>query len=171
MSSINLVSSINLPTWYDDGAWCNDKHTNRMVNFNPMLGPIACKPVFLGELRNLPKMYPTLRVLGFFMYINHGKNEPPPFGSYLKVEGIGEIDGRRVRKSLTLFHQDGYEWTAIAGFSLLKQFFSGMLKKPGLWKMGEIADYTVLFSDMAALGVKSNFSQEYILYGDKTQNF
>jgi saccharopine dehydrogenase (NAD+, L-lysine-forming) len=78
----------------------------------------------------------------------------PPFGVALKAEAFGEREGRPARAEVSLFHEDGYEFTAIPVVACLLQYLDGSIRRPGLWMMGHLADPARLMRDMERMGVR-----------------
>ncbi len=78
----------------------------------------------------------------------------PPFGTLLKLEAEGIADGESQRVDLTLFHEDGYQFTAVPVAATLLQYLEGTARKPGVWLQAHLVDPTQLLVDMQHMGVE-----------------
>ena len=78
----------------------------------------------------------------------------PPHGVVVQFEGEGTRGGEPVRLRLALFHENGYELTAIPAVSLVEQLLDGTVRQPGLHLMGLAVDPARLLADMGAMGVR-----------------
>ncbi|HEY44655.1 MAG TPA: NAD(P)H-binding protein [Anaerolineae bacterium] len=77
----------------------------------------------------------------------------PPYGTLLKVESAGIKDGKPITEDVTLYHEDGYMFTAIPVVACLLQYLDGSIKKPGLWTQANIVETNRLMKDMERMGV------------------
>lgn len=78
----------------------------------------------------------------------------PPYGVILKVEARGAKQGRDTEVNLSLFHGDGYMFTAIPVVACMLQYLEGRIRKPGLWIMGHLVDPDRLVLDMQRMGIQ-----------------
>jgi saccharopine dehydrogenase (NAD+, L-lysine-forming) len=78
----------------------------------------------------------------------------PPFGCVVQMDAEGERDGAPTTLAVRLFHEDGYELTAIAGESMAEQLLDRSAWRPGLHRMGLIVEPERLLADMQAMGVR-----------------
>jgi len=78
----------------------------------------------------------------------------PPFGIVVQLEAEGWNEGERARLRLGLFHEDGYDMTAIPTVSMIEQLLDGSARRPGLHLMGLLADPERLLADVGAMGVR-----------------
>ena len=76
----------------------------------------------------------------------------PPYWIVLKVEAIGQLNGRQAQVEASIEHEDGYELTAIPVVALLMQY--DKVRQSGLHRMGHIAEPNCLFSDIERMGVR-----------------
>jgi len=81
------------------------------------------------------------------------KFSTPPFGTELKLEASGEINGKESTLFISLFHRDGYEMTAIPVVATLFQFFEAVKQKPGVWFQGHFSEPERFLSDVRKLGM------------------
>jgi saccharopine dehydrogenase (NAD+, L-lysine-forming) len=77
----------------------------------------------------------------------------PPYGTLLKVESSGIKDGKSITKDVTLYHEDGYMFTAIPAVACLLQYLDGSIRKPGLWTQANIVEPNQMINDMERMGV------------------
>ncbi|UCF61857.1 MAG: saccharopine dehydrogenase NADP-binding domain-containing protein [Anaerolineaceae bacterium] len=77
----------------------------------------------------------------------------PPYGTLLRVESAGTKDGRPITKDVTLYHEDGYMFTAIPVVACLLQYLDGSIRKPGFWTQANIVEPNRLMDDMERMGV------------------
>jgi saccharopine dehydrogenase (NAD+, L-lysine-forming) len=78
----------------------------------------------------------------------------PPYGCVITLDAEGIRAGAPVTLRVRLFHADGYDLTAIAGASMAEQLLDGSARRPGLHRMGLLADPQRLLADVAAMGVE-----------------
>ena len=77
-----------------------------------------------------------------------------PHGVILQLEASGEVDGRATRLRLGLFHEDGYDLTAIPAVAMAEQLLDGSAREPGAHLMGLLADPERLLGDVREMGVR-----------------
>lgn len=78
----------------------------------------------------------------------------PPHGVVVQLEASGEVDGRGERLRLGLFHEDGYDLTAIPAVSMAEQLLDGAAREPGVRLMGLLADPERVLGDVREMGVR-----------------
>ena len=78
----------------------------------------------------------------------------PPYGTMLKLETRGFQSGRAKSMEVTLFHPDGYLFTAIPVAACLLQYLDGSIRRPGLWTQANLVDPARLMRDMERMGVE-----------------
>jgi saccharopine dehydrogenase (NAD+, L-lysine-forming) len=78
----------------------------------------------------------------------------PPYGTMLKLEARGQKDGRAKALDLTLYHPDGYVFTAVPVVATLLQLLDGSARKPGLHLQAHIVEPQRLMRDLARLGIE-----------------
>ncbi|HEY48001.1 MAG TPA: KR domain-containing protein [Anaerolineae bacterium] len=77
----------------------------------------------------------------------------PPYGTLLKVESAGIKGGKAKTIDVTLYHQDGYMFTAIPVVACLLQYLDGPIRKPGFWTQANIVEPNRMMKDMERMGV------------------
>lgn len=77
----------------------------------------------------------------------------PPYGAALKLEARGTKEARRHALDLTLYHPDGYVFTAVPVVATLLQLLDDSARRPGLHWQAHIVDPERLLCDMARMGV------------------
>lgn len=78
----------------------------------------------------------------------------PPYGTMLKVEAQGEKGGKPFSKEVTLYHPDGYWFTAIPTVACLLQVLDGSSRKPGLWCQANLVEPKRFIADMRRMGIE-----------------
>jgi short subunit dehydrogenase-like uncharacterized protein len=78
----------------------------------------------------------------------------PPYGIVLKLEAQGIKDGKVKTMELSLYHEDGYLFTAIPVAACLLQYLDGSIRQPGLWTQANLVEPDRLVQDMARMGVE-----------------
>jgi hypothetical protein len=78
----------------------------------------------------------------------------PPFGIALQLEAEGRTRSGPARVRLGLFHEDGYDLTAIPAVSMIEQVLDGSGRVPGLRPMGVAVDPDRLLADCRSMGVR-----------------
>lgn len=78
----------------------------------------------------------------------------PPFGTLLKVEAQGRKDGQAKTEEATLYHEDGYVFTAIPVVACLLQYLDGSIRRPGLWTQANLVEPNRLMHDMRRMGIQ-----------------
>jgi hypothetical protein len=78
----------------------------------------------------------------------------PPYGTLLKVEARGEKDGHSHSVDVTLYHPNGYWFTAIPTVACLLQVLDGSRREPGLWFQANLVDPVRLIKDMRRMGIE-----------------
>ncbi len=74
----------------------------------------------------------------------------PPYGCVVQIDAERQRGGTPTTLAVRLFHEDGYDLTAIAGESMAEQLLDGSAWRPGLHRMGLIVDPERLLADMQA---------------------
>jgi saccharopine dehydrogenase-like NADP-dependent oxidoreductase len=77
----------------------------------------------------------------------------PPYGTLLKLEAKGVRDSQPAAFSLTLSHDDGYQFTAIPVVATLLQYLDGSIRQAGLFTQANLVEPARLIDDMQRMGV------------------
>jgi saccharopine dehydrogenase (NAD+, L-lysine-forming) len=77
-----------------------------------------------------------------------------PFGVVVQLEADGRTRSGPARLRLGLYHEDGYDLTAIPAVSLVEQILDGTVREPGLHPMGLVVDPDRMLADCLAMGVR-----------------
>lgn len=77
----------------------------------------------------------------------------PPYGTVLKIESTGIKGGKPNTIDVTLYHEDGYMFTAIPVVACLLQYLDGSIQKPGFWTQANIVEPNRMMKDMERMGV------------------
>ncbi len=86
-----------------------------------------------------------------------------PYGTMLKLEARGTKNERPQAVDLTLYHADGYLFTALPVVGTLKQLWDGSIRKPGLHWQAHIVEPGRLLRDMERMGVEVQFEKDFHL--------
>jgi saccharopine dehydrogenase (NAD+, L-lysine-forming) len=102
------------------------------------------------------KMWPRIAVKPMGRLMRWGLNafSKPPYGTMLRVEALGAWDSRPKAVDITIYHEDGYMFTAIPVVACLLQYLDGSIKNPGLWTQANIVEPNRLMSDMERMGIE-----------------
>jgi len=109
-------------------------------------------PLALAALKISPRR--SLRPMGKLMRWGLNVFSKPPYATMLKVEASGLKDGAARARQVTIYHPDGYVFTAVPVVACLLQYLDGSFQKPGLWTQALIVDPTRLMKDMERLGIE-----------------
>ncbi len=109
-------------------------------------------PLLTVMIKLAPKK--SIRPAGRMMLWGLKTFTKPPYGTLLKVEASGEKDGRPHSVDVTLYHSDGYWFTAIPTVACLLQVLDGSGRKPGLWFQANLVDPVRLIKDMRRMGIE-----------------
>jgi saccharopine dehydrogenase (NAD+, L-lysine-forming) len=78
----------------------------------------------------------------------------PPYGTMLKVEARGQKGGQEKVMELSLYHPDGYVFTAVPAVATLLQLLDASAHKPGLYLQAHFVEPERLIRDLARLGIE-----------------
>ncbi len=81
------------------------------------------------------------------------KFSKPPFGLVLKIVANGIKNNKSEENIISLYHNDGYIFTAIPAVACLNQYFVNE-NKPGVWLQANFVEPEKFFKDMENMGVK-----------------
>jgi len=109
-------------------------------------------PLAIIGLRTWPQG--TTRPLAKLMRWGLNTFSKPPYGIVLKLEALGTKYGEAKAMELSLYHEDGYMFTAIPVAACLLQYLDGSIRKPGLWTQANLVEPDRLVRDMARMGVE-----------------
>lgn len=174
-----------------DGRWQQTGLVSMLkpvtMDFGREFGRQYTVPMFLEEMRAIPKLVLGLRETGFYVggfnwftdwivspllmlvkVVPDRSLRPlarlfrwslntfsrPPYGTMLKVEARGKEDGQAKAINLTLYHPDGYVFTAVPVVATLLQLLDGSARKPGLHLQAHIVEPRRLMRDLARLGIE-----------------
>jgi saccharopine dehydrogenase (NAD+, L-lysine-forming) len=84
----------------------------------------------------------------------------PPYGTMLKLEGQGEKGGEAKALEITMYHPNGYMFTAIPVVACLLQYLDGSIKQPGLWTQANIVKPDRFMKDMERMGIQIQANAE-----------
>jgi len=98
--------------------------------------------------------------MGRLLFWSLKSSSKPPYGIVLKAGASGKRGGRAKKISITLYHQDGYMFTAIPVVACLLQYLDGEARKAGLWMMGHLVNPERLIRDMERLGIRVKIEED-----------
>jgi saccharopine dehydrogenase (NAD+, L-lysine-forming) len=91
----------------------------------------------------------------------------PPYGTLLQLEARGMQAGRAKSMAMTLFHPDGYLFTAIPVAACLIQYLDGSIRKPGLWTQANLVEPGRLVADLQRMGIEVHIREQISSPGGK----
>lgn len=102
------------------------------------------------------KLFPNMmaKPMGNLFAWTWGKISKPPFYIIMKLRAKGKKDGQESTFETTLFHEDGYWFTAIPVVACLLQYLDDSIRKPGLHWMGQLVVPERLMEDMERMGIE-----------------
>jgi hypothetical protein len=77
----------------------------------------------------------------------------PPYGTLLKLEARGTLEGQAKALELTISHPDGYFLTAVPVVACLLQSLDGSALQPGLWTQAWVVEPERFLLDIERLGI------------------
>lgn len=96
----------------------------------------------------------AIRAYSRLMAWTHRTFGRPPYGCVVQMDAEGVRGDAPTTVAVRLFHEDGYDLTAIAGESMAEQLIDGSARRPGLHRMGLIVDPERMLADMETMGVR-----------------
>jgi len=108
-------------------------------------------PFGIAALKLFPKH--ALKPVAGLLWWSLRRFSRPPYGTWLKLEALGMREGQNMRLETLLYHDDGYLFTAIPIVACLRQYLDGSIRKPGLWRMGNLVQPEPLLKDMERMGI------------------
>jgi saccharopine dehydrogenase (NAD+, L-lysine-forming) len=118
---------------------------NRVTDW--LVSPLVMAVLKVAPRRGLP---PMARLFHWSL----ARFSRPPCGTMLKVEARGRQNDRPLARTLTLFHRDGYVFTAVPVVATLLQLLDGTIGRPGLHLQAHIVEPGRLLSDMEKMGIE-----------------
>jgi hypothetical protein len=117
-------------------------------------------PLAMVGLRLWPQR--ALRPLGKLMKWGLQTFSKPPYATLLKVEAEGVKDRQAKAIDVTVYHPDGYLFTAIPVAACLLQYLDGSIRKPGLWTQANLVEPGRLMVDMQRMGIELQVQEKTI---------
>ena len=115
-------------------------------------------PLMMVAMKLFPRV--AVKPMGRLLCWSTRAFSSPPYGIVMRVEAAGEKGGQPKSVEVSLFHDDGYLFTAIPVVACLLQYLDGSLRRPGLWMMGHMVAPSRLVNDMERMGVKISGSED-----------
>jgi saccharopine dehydrogenase (NAD+, L-lysine-forming) len=131
-----------IPTLHETGFY--------IAGFNGITDWIISPLVVMGLKISPERMIGPMSRLLFWSMRRFAR---PPFGAFLKLEALGETDGKPHTLAARLFHEDGYVFTAVPVVACILQWLTGDARVPGVWHQAHIVDSERLLRDMADMGI------------------
>jgi len=108
-------------------------------------------PLIMAGLKLLPKVRVSFWGKMLSWSTKFGR---APYGTSVHLKATGYKDGLPASAQLSLFHNDGYDFTAIPVAATLLQIYDGTCRKAGLFRMAHIVEPERLIVDLENMGVK-----------------
>lgn len=108
-------------------------------------------PFIFISLKLFPKI--IIKPMSQLMQWSLSTFSKPPYGLVVKLEAIGEKNGKLKNIEIQLSHKDGYYFTAIPVVACLLQYLDGSIRKPGLWLQANIVEPNRFMHDMKRMGI------------------
>ena len=109
-------------------------------------------PIIMAGLRAFP--FISLRAWGRLFCWSCRAFARPPYGVVIQVKARGHKNGQEYDLNLALYHDDGYDLTAIPVVATIQQLLDGSVHTPGLYFQAWLPEPTRMIRDMQKMGVK-----------------
>ncbi|TYA15107.1 hypothetical protein FRY98_05470 [Paenibacillus faecis] len=91
--------------------------------------------------------------IGKWMHWGLLRFSKPPYGTVIRVEARGVRNGQPAFFTGSLYHEDGYQLTAIPVVACLLQYLDGSISRPGLYCQANLVQVDRFIEDMRSMGV------------------
>jgi saccharopine dehydrogenase (NAD+, L-lysine-forming) len=118
--------------------------------FNPVADYLIL-PLVMGLVSVAPRR--GLRLAGRMLAWGLQRFSKPPFGTLLRLEARGGIDGQGRVLTVEVYHHDGYVLTAAPMVACLLQVLDGSRRPPGLHLQALLVEPARLLADLQRMGI------------------
>jgi saccharopine dehydrogenase-like NADP-dependent oxidoreductase len=127
---------------------------NKCNVYSVGIGGMADLIVVIWSVFKLYKKESRAKKGAKLLYRAANKNRKPPYITIVQAKGIGQENNENKEITLSLVHTNAWIGTAIPVAACVLQLLDGTIKKPGLFRMGELVEVERFKNDISNLGME-----------------